>query len=189
MVNREEDRLVDLDLVEAVHLLASPDFECPAESEVLWEEDDGLPVLEDSNFAQVAGQFLSVHPIPLPEEGEVVWDVPFTASRQCKCLAYLATANSARRLEIARLCVAQALRLYEILPPRTGSGAPRREIDRAFYAACGTQCLIGALLRNHDAARRWCTVLGLTSPKGPAILFPSWINTRGGLADGSQDQK
>ena len=37
--------------------------------------------------------------------------------------------------------------------------------------------------------RRWCTALGLTSQKCPSILFSLRINTRGGLADGSQDKK
>ena len=35
---------------------------------------------------------------------------------------------------------------------------------------------------------RWCMTLGLTSLKGPAILFPLWIDTRGGFADGSPDE-
>ena len=39
-----------------------------------------------------------------------------------------------------------------------------------------------------DGEWRWCTALGLTSQFGPSILFPLWINTRGGFADGSPDE-
>jgi hypothetical protein len=31
-------------------------------------------------------------------------------------------------------------------------------------------------------------ILGLTSPKGPAILFPLWVDTQGGFADGRPDE-
>ena len=132
------------DLAEAADLLAWAKLGFPAADAGLWQHDDGLPAPEDSRFAQAAVGFLVDHPVPAAAGGEAKpWDLARTASRQLKCLAYLASGGGPERREVAQLCVAQAMRLLWILPVRSGH---RRSPDRDFYAAAGALSATGGLL-------------------------------------------
>ncbi len=133
------------DLGGAVDLLARADVNLPAEGATLWRDDDSLPAPDHSLFAQTASRFLDDHAMPAAAEEEArPWDLDRTASRQLKCLAYLAGGDEPKRRKVAELCVAQAMRLLWVLPVRTGH---RRSPDRAFYAATGALSATGGLLR------------------------------------------
>ncbi|MGV8095793.1 MAG: alginate lyase family protein [Mangrovibacterium sp.] len=146
----------------AAGLLSKAGFTYPGKAEDLWNESDGLPEPNDIQFAQKAVKFIPDHPIPLPEERIImttstqdlpylasgqslegtgaVWDVPNIASRQCKCLAYLANGGREAKQEVGYLCILQAMQLQWMLPIRN-------LYDETFYAASASLGLTGFLLR------------------------------------------
>ncbi|MCX7045284.1 MAG: alginate lyase family protein [Candidatus Sumerlaeota bacterium] len=142
-------------------LLEKAQFKFPEAGAALWHRDDGLPAPDDAEFAVKAARFLGEHPNNPPDHrGPSLWDVTDIASRQCKCLAYLARGGVKARMEVAGLCVAQARTLLWTLPIRTGHGS---RIDRDFYAAAASLALTGALAQaeaksdspEHPAAEQW----------------------------------
>jgi len=144
--------LDQLDLDEAVALLAEAEFEFTGQARELWHRDDGLPIFEHSQFAEKAAQFIGKHPVtPAHDHGSTLWDVDKTASRQLKCLAYLAAGRQGSRREVAHLCATQAMRLLWTFPIRTHQqrGNPA---DRTFYAAASSLVLTGSLVRDGAAA-------------------------------------
>jgi hypothetical protein len=150
MVRAGEQDLAHLDLGEAAELLADGAVDFPDEARNAWRQDDGLPDPSHAQFASSAACFFAENPItPAHDHRPTLWDVDKTASRQLKCLAYLADGKRGRRREVADLCAAQAMRLLWMLPIRTGH---RRLPDRAFHAATSALVLTGSLLRNSAAA-------------------------------------
>ncbi len=152
-----------LDLNEAVDLLMRVEFEFPTEAAKLWKQDDGLPLPDDTHFAKKAVQFIAKHPIPPAEQrNQALWDTRNTASRQLKCLAYLASGKKEDRQEVAGLCITQAMQMQWTLPLHAGYG-PRHCIDHTFYSATGALSLTGGLLVNnaqknsfvYEMAREW----------------------------------
>ena len=150
-----------LDLDEAIDILAKVEFQFPAEALELCESDDGLPGPNDPQFATNASRFMTEHPIPPADRQELnLWNVRNTASRQLKCLAYLATERQEARHEVASLCVMQAMQLQWKLPIHSGNS---NRIDRAFYAAVGVLSFTGGLLQNsakkemvaYEVATQW----------------------------------
>lgn len=158
---KAQQRLAQLDLDEAIALLAEAEFEFPDPARELWHPDDGLPALEHSQFAEKAAQFIGQHPVtPAHEHGSTLWDVDKTASRQLKCLAYLAAERQGSRRDVAHLCATQAMRLQWTFPIRThqqrGNSA-----DRTFYAAASSLVLTGVLVRDGAAADTAAHEIGL----------------------------
>ncbi|MEE9463752.1 MAG: heparinase II/III family protein [Bacteroidales bacterium] len=101
-----QEGISQLDLDEAIDILAKVEFQFPAEALELCESDDGLPGPNDPQFATNASRFMAEHPIPPADRQELnLWNVRNTASRQLKCLAYLATERQDARHEVATLCV------------------------------------------------------------------------------------
>jgi len=117
------DAISRLDLREAADLLTKVEFEFPTEAKELWEQDDGLPLPENPDFASEAARFVTVHPIPdfdtLPgfdtslrpystqasiqapdQRSQGLWDIGNTASRQLKSLAYLAGGKKEARNDL-----------------------------------------------------------------------------------------
>lgn len=171
-----EEWIRELDVHEAADLLARAEFTYPAEAVKLWEGNDGLPGLDAAEFPRAAGRFLAEHPVPPPDASSSAWTLDKMASRQCKCLAYLASGKKEGKLEVALLCVAQGLRIQWTLPIRMGS---RRAPDHAFYAATGSLSLTGGLLRRN-------------AEKGtlPYEVATQWLRTgRGQFATYGQTQK
>ena len=122
-----------LDLDEAVDILTEVKFTLSTEAMKFWEQGDGLPRPNDPEFAKDAARFVADNPIAPAERTEpTIWSVRKTASRQLKCLAYLAEGKPEHRLGVASLCAVQATRLHWTLPIRT---AQLRSPDRTFYAA------------------------------------------------------
>lgn len=115
---------------------------CPKEASGFWLSSDGLAAPDDPRFAEAAAQ--------LAAAGDATsWKFDAIASRQCKCLAYLAAGSPVGRLATARLCVRQAALLLRDLPVRTGHG---HTPDRSFCAAAGALALTGAILRREPSA-------------------------------------
>jgi hypothetical protein len=148
---------------EAIDLLERARFDSPKEAAKLWKRDDGLPVPEAPQFAAKASSFASELPIPPAGQWNLcLWDTGNTASRQGKCLAYLASGKKETRREVAALCVTQAMQMQWTFPVYASYG-PKRVVDRAFYSAVGTLSLTGGLLRKsakkgsfaHEMARQW----------------------------------
>ena len=136
-----------LDLEEAIDILAKVEFQFPAEALELCESDDGLPDPNDPQFATNASRFMTEHPVPSADWQELnLWNVRNTASRQLKCLAYLAKERQDARHEVASLCVMQAMQLQWMLPINSGNHNDR--IDRTFNAAVGALSFTGGLLQN-----------------------------------------
>ncbi|MCX6902890.1 MAG: alginate lyase family protein [Verrucomicrobia bacterium] len=144
-----------------MNLLAATRFSFPAEASGLWTKSDGLPAPDDPQFAEQAARFLADHPVTSPAKREPTpWDTSDTASRQCKCLAYLAGGKAAGRQAVAQLCVTQAMQMLWSLPIRTGHG---QSLDRVFCAAAGSLAFTGAIVRReakpgsvvHATATQW----------------------------------
>lgn len=130
---------------EATDLLVEAEFAFPAESATLWTDDDGLPDPEDAQFAQQAAAFIGEHPVPTPDRRDATWwNTERTASRQCKCLAYLASGRSEARRAVANLCIEQAIQMQWSFPIFADD---RSRLDPRFCAAAATLALTGALLR------------------------------------------
>jgi hypothetical protein len=141
-----QEGVAPLNLGEEVGVLAEARFRLPAQAKTLWERDDGLPHPDDLQFPAKAAGFAAAHPVsPADHQGPSLWDVEKTASRQLKCLAYLADGKQDARRPIADLCARQVTRLQWALPIRTGH---RRSPDRGFYAAAASLTLTGTLVRN-----------------------------------------
>jgi hypothetical protein len=156
-----QQRLASLDLDDVVGLLTKAEFDLPSQASALWQQDDGLPAPEHAEFAYEAARFLGQHAVTPPHDhGSTLWDVDKTASRQLKCLAYLAAGKQGRRGEVADLCAVQAMRLLWALPIQTGH---RRSADRAFYAAASSLALLASIVQSdaradsaaHHVARQW----------------------------------
>ncbi|HEO69718.1 MAG TPA: alginate lyase family protein [Candidatus Hydrogenedentes bacterium] len=129
----------------AVEILAKAEFDFPEAAQRLWEVNDGLPQPDDKRFAPEAIQFMMSTPQPPPEyAGPSPWQAGLVGSRQCKCLAYLATGPEKARKDVARLCVVQALRLEWLLPVSTS------EQDRGFFAAVGSLGFTGGVIYQHS---------------------------------------
>lgn len=168
-----QQRVAQLDLDEAVALLAKAEFDFPGQARELWHRDDGLPTPEHDQFAVRAASFVQRHPVtPAHEHGVTLWDVDSTASRQLKCLAYLASGRGQNRRQVAKLCIEQAMRMQWMLPVRMGFHGP---VDRRFYAATASLSRTGGLLRNcvetgtllHEVATQWLrTGLGQLATRG-----------------------
>ncbi|MEW6358883.1 MAG: alginate lyase family protein [Planctomycetota bacterium] len=149
-----------LNLDNAAGLLADAKFTFPPQAAKLWKNDDGLPPPDAPQFEQSAARFIAEHPIPPPDGRSATWNLPQTASRQCKCLAYLADGKHEAKREVAKLCIAQAARLQWLLPIQVGS---RPAPGQAFYAATGSLALTGGLLRRdtengtllYEVATQW----------------------------------
>jgi len=115
-----------ISLQEAIDSLERARFDFPEEAAKLWKRDDGLPVPDEPQFAARAARFLSEHPIPPAGERDLgLWDTPNTASRQGKCLAYLANGKKEARREVASLCVTQAMQMQWTFPMYAGHGPNR----------------------------------------------------------------
>ena len=111
-VGAAEQGLAPLDLGDVVVMLTKAEFELPGLVSELWQQDDGLPAPEHAEFPDKAARFIDQQPVtPAHDHGPTLWDVDKTASRQLKCLAYLATGKHERRRDVAALCAAQATRL------------------------------------------------------------------------------
>jgi len=142
-----------LDLPDAVDRLADVEFQMPRQAKEFWQPDDGLPAPDDPQFALAAAGFLVQHPIPpVDQQKRVFWDTGKSASRQLKCLAYLAGGKQPSRREVAKLCVAQAIHLQWYFPVRVGLLTKRKmdRFDRRFFAAAASLALTGGLLRNGE---------------------------------------
>jgi hypothetical protein len=112
LVGAAEQDLAQLDLGDVVVLLTKAESDFPDQASELWQQDDGLPAPGHAKFADTAARFIDQHPVtPAHDHGRKLWDVDKTASRQLKCLAYLAAGKQNRRRDIAALCAAQAMRL------------------------------------------------------------------------------
>ena len=153
--------MLSLDLSGAARLLATARFDFPEAATRLWRTDDGLPAPNAPQFPHRTAKLIAQHPITPPaKRGPTLWDTRNMASRQCKCLAYLASGKAEARRETANLCVVQARRMQWTLPIRMGHG---RRPDAAFYAAAGSMALTGGLLRKaapkgsllNEAATQW----------------------------------
>ena len=151
-----------LDLDEAIDILAKVEFQFPAEALEFCESDDGLPGPNDPQFATNASRFITEHPIPPADRQELnLWNVRNMASRQLKCLAYLAKDRQDARHEVASLCVMQAMLLQWMLPINSGNHNDR--IDQTFNAAVGALSFTGGLLQNsvtkemdsYEVATQW----------------------------------
>lgn len=152
LVGAAEQGLAQLDLGEVAELLTKAEFDLPEHGSRLWQRDDGLPAPEHAGFAAKAGQFVDKHPVtPAHEHGSTLWDVDKTASRQLKCLAYLAAERQGSRREVAHLCATQAMRLQWTFPIRTHQQRGKAA-DRTFYAAANSLVLTGSLVRDGAAA-------------------------------------
>ncbi len=128
--------ILRFDLDEVSELLRNASFDFPDDARRLWQQDDGLPDPNDAQFAGSVARIINRNPVtPAHDHGPTLWDVDKTASRQLKCLAYLAAGEQERRPGVASLCAVQATRLQWTLPIHT---AQRRPPDRAFYAATMT---------------------------------------------------
>jgi hypothetical protein len=158
-----KDTSFSSDIHEATNLLAKAKFDFPAEGAKLWEKNDGLLMPQDPQFARNAARFLAEHPIPPAEHrNQALWDTCNTASRQLKCLTYLASGKKEGRQEVAGLCITQAMQMQWTLPLHAGYG-PRHCIDHTFYSATGALSLTGGLLVNnakknsfvYEMAREW----------------------------------
>jgi hypothetical protein len=138
-----------LDLGELSKLLTNATFDFPDEARRLWQHGDGLPDPNDAQFAGSAARFINKNPVTATHKhGPTLWDADKTASRQLKCLAYLATGKQERRPDVASLCAVQAMRLQWTLPIRT---AQRHPPDPAFYAATSSLVLTGSVVRDSAA--------------------------------------
>lgn len=158
-----QQSMVQFDFYEAIELLKKAEFEFPTEARKLWDRDDALPEPKDPQFAAKAARFVADHPMPPEGQRKLdLWDTHNTASRQLKCLAYLATGKQGSRHDVAALCVTQGIQMQWTLPLHAGYG-PKHAIDRTFYSATGALSLTGGLLRNsakrgsvvHEMARQW----------------------------------
>lgn len=101
------------------HVLAQGESEFPAAAAGWWTKADGLPQPGEAQFVPEALRLLqqfSAH-APVVLNTMSLWDIEYTASRQLKCLAYLATeGNEPGRKTVAKLCAVQAARLQWLLP-------------------------------------------------------------------------
>lgn len=124
----------------------------PRQATEFWQPDDGLPAPDDPRFAETAAGFLAQHPVPsVDQQKRVLWDTGKSASRQLKCLAYLAGDKQPSRREVAELCVVQAIHLQWYFPVRVGlmqSKDIEERFDSRLFAAAGSLALTGGLLRN-----------------------------------------
>ncbi len=157
-----QEGISQLVLDEAIDILAKVEFQFPAEALELCESDDGLPGPNDPQFATNASRFMTEHPVPSADRQALdLWNVRNMASRQLKCLAYLAKERQEARHEVASLCLMQAMRLQWMLPIQSGNGNDR--INRTFNAAVGALSFTGGLLQNnvkkemvtYDVATQW----------------------------------
>lgn len=138
-----------MSLAEVAGLLAKAKVRIPSQAKVLWQPDDGLPAPDAARFAKEVAGFIAAHPIPpAHQRREKPWDIGRTASRQLKCLAYLADGSREARLEVACLCVAQAVQLQWRFPIRMGQAGRRRNSrgGRPLYASAVSLALTGAAI-------------------------------------------
>ena len=144
----------DGEVAACAEALAKARFSFPAEAAEFWLKSDGLPTPDDPRFAEKAAA-----PLAADREGPL-WRFPDAASRQCKCLAYLASGRAEGRSDVARLCAEQARYLLRDLPvSRAGHGA----VDRVFCAAAASLAFTGAIVQrelpvdslSHVVASQW----------------------------------
>lgn len=180
---------------DAAAALAASRFDFPAAASVFCLPQDGLPAPADPGFADAAARFPSDHPVPPPAARDAaLWDLGSTASRQCKCLKWLAGGSTNGRAAVARVCAAQAARMLWELPIRTGHGGSP---DAAFCAAAGSLAFTGALVQRqapaasaaHAVATQWMLtgagqfatyggkVRGAERGAGQALLAAAGIDT------------
>jgi len=169
-----QEGVAALDVTEAVDLLAKAEFQFPAQGKSLWEQDDGLPGPDDPQFPAEASRFVAQHPVtPAGQRGPTLWDTRNTASRQLKCLSYLAAGPEDARREVAALCVVQAMRMQWTLPIYSGQ---HRTPQSTLYAATGSLGLTGALVRSgaeqhsttYQVGTQWLrTAMGQLATSGP----------------------
>jgi len=163
-----------LDLREVTDVLTKSLFRLSHETSMFWQADDGLPVPQHEEFAESAARFITQYPVtPAHDHGTSLWDVDKTASRQLKCLTYLATGNKRKRREVAHLCATQAMRLQWTFPIRA---AQRRQPEQAFYAAVSSLVLTGSLVRDGAASNSAAYEVGmqwLRTGRGQLVTYGS----------------